>query len=119
MRYPRTKSIYMTTFRLKCVKIFSNFQMLDRLGDIMTFGALIPCHECDGGQLDYRSGVGYQCTGDMSEWTKCQYNTRDPGRKPFVIPIVSKFKLKQVGGTFSGVKVYNKFIASFVIGIIP
>ena len=63
--------------------------MLDRLGDIMTFGALEPCTECDNGQLVYRSGVGYQCTGNISEWTRCQYKTNDPQRKPFVVPKVS------------------------------
>ena len=39
---------------------------LDRLSDIMTFGALEPCQECGGGQLVYQSGVGYRCQGDIS-----------------------------------------------------
>merc|ERR1712223_394433 len=60
--------------------------MLDRLGDIMTFGAIEPCQECESGQLVYRSGVGYQCTGNISEWTKCQFRTLEPKRKPFVVP---------------------------------
>ena len=30
--------------------------MLDRLCDILTFGALEPCAECNGGQLVYQSG---------------------------------------------------------------
>ena len=63
--------------------------MLDRLGDIMTFGALEPCQECQNGQLVYRSGIGYQCTGNISEWTRCQYKTNDPQRKPFIVPKVS------------------------------
>ena len=49
------------------------FQILDRLSDAMMFGALKKCPECEDGQLVFRSGVGYQCTGDVSEWTKCQY----------------------------------------------
>lgn len=61
-------------------------KMLDRLSDCMTFGALEPCKECDNGQLVFRSGVGYQCMGNMSEWTKCQYKTDDPARKPFKVP---------------------------------
>ncbi|XP_047097726.1 LOW QUALITY PROTEIN: poly [ADP-ribose] polymerase [Schistocerca piceifrons] len=60
--------------------------MLDRLADIMTFGALLPCEECKGGQLVFRSGVGYQCTGDLTEWTKCQFVTTDPKRVPFKVP---------------------------------
>jgi len=63
-----------------------NDRMLDRLSDVMTFGALLPCPECKEGQLVYRSGVGYQCIGNISEWTKCQYTTLTPARKPFEIP---------------------------------
>ena len=55
----------------------------------MTFGALELCPECQNGQLVYRSGIGYQCTGNISEWTKCQYKSNDPQRKPFVVPKVS------------------------------
>ena len=41
---------------------------LDRLSDIMTFGALEPCKECpSGGQLVYQSGVGYKCQGEASK----------------------------------------------------
>ena len=64
--------------------------MLDRLSDLMTFGALEPCPECESGQLVYRSGAGYQCTGNISEWTRCQYRTSEPKRKPFVVPKVYK-----------------------------
>lgn len=60
--------------------------MLDRLSDAMTFGCPSPCKECKGGQLVFRTGVGYQCTGDLTEWTKCQYNTLEPERRPFKIP---------------------------------
>ena len=35
--------------------------MLDRLCDIMTFGVLEQCKECNGGQFVYKSGVGYKC----------------------------------------------------------
>ena len=52
----------------------------------MTFGRLAPCPECKEGQLVYRSGVGYQCMGNISEWTKCQYKTTDPKRKEFKVP---------------------------------
>ena len=30
--------------------------------------------------------MGYQCLGDMSEWTKCTNKTDDPERKPFIVP---------------------------------
>ena len=39
---------------------------LDRLSDVMTFGALEPCKECpSGGQFVYQSGVGYKCQGKI------------------------------------------------------
>jgi len=59
---------------------------LDLLCDIMTFGSLKPCTECGTGQFVYRSGVGYECTGDMSEWTKCPNKTKTPDRKEFKVP---------------------------------
>jgi len=65
-------------------------KLLDRLSDIMTFGALEPCETC-GGQLVFRSGVGYQCTGNISEWTKCQEKTDEPKRKAFKLPKVREF----------------------------
>uniref|UniRef100_A0A2Z5U1X2 Poly [ADP-ribose] polymerase n=1 Tax=Reticulitermes speratus TaxID=60591 RepID=A0A2Z5U1X2_9NEOP len=62
-------------------------RMLDRLSDIMTFGALGRCDECKAGQFVFRSGVGYQCEGDLTEWTKCQNTTLKPKRKPFRVPL--------------------------------
>ena len=72
--------------------------MLDRLSDAMMFGALLPCKECDGGQLVFRSGVGYQCHGDMSEWTKCQFKTQDPARKDFKLP--KEYKARKNGSGY-------------------
>lgn len=60
--------------------------MLDRLADIMTFGKLLPCPECKDGQFVFRSGVGYQCTGNISEWAKCENRTLDPVRGTFRVP---------------------------------
>ncbi len=39
--------------------------------------------------LRSRSGVGYQCLGNVSEWTKCQEKTTEPARKEFKLPDVS------------------------------
>lgn len=60
-------------------------RMLDRLSDIMTFGALKPCTECKEGQLSF-SKMGYVCHGHMSEWAKCSNLTKDPARTKFVVP---------------------------------
>ena len=59
--------------------------MIDRVSDGICFGALKPCPKCSG-QLTYTSGVGYKCTGDLTEWTKCEYVTQDPPRQKFAIP---------------------------------
>ncbi|XP_046383121.1 poly [ADP-ribose] polymerase [Ischnura elegans] len=59
--------------------------ILDVLCDMLTFGALDPCPKCKG-QLVYKSGVGYQCTGDATEWAKCDYSTDEPSRRACVIP---------------------------------
>lgn len=60
----------------------------DCLADIMLFGPLKRCKECDGGQLVYSSAENaYKCTGDISAFTKCQFKTQDPERKAaFKIP---------------------------------
>ncbi|XP_023213752.1 poly [ADP-ribose] polymerase 1-like [Centruroides sculpturatus] len=51
----------------------------------MAFGALEPCPECKDGQLRFRNS-GYACGGHLSGWTTCQYTSKTPKRKPFVIP---------------------------------
>jgi poly [ADP-ribose] polymerase len=61
------------------------FQLVERLSDIMTFGALERCDECSG-QFVFCSGVGYQCRGNLTGWTKCQNTTLEPKRKPFKVP---------------------------------
>ena len=59
--------------------------MLDRLSDIMTFGVLTPCKQCKDGQLVF-SKLGYVCTGNLNEWTKCDAITKDPERAKFKVP---------------------------------
>lgn len=51
--------------------------IIDRLSDAIYFGALKPCPKCSG-QFVYHSGIGYKCTGDLTEWTKCENITQDP-----------------------------------------
>lgn len=59
--------------------------MLDRLGDIMTFGALVRCKVCNNGQLVFDK-FGYRCRGNLTEWTTCQTEVREPERKRFKVP---------------------------------
>lgn len=51
----------------------------------MAFGALKKCPECKSGQL-YFTKFGYECNGDLTEWTKCKNLVREPERVPFKIP---------------------------------
>lgn len=60
-------------------------KLLDCLTDCMAFGKLLPCPECKNGQLVYQR-EGYRCTGNMSEWTKCTYITKDVKRQKFEVP---------------------------------
>lgn len=60
-------------------------EALDRLSDIMTFGALLPCKECQDGQLIFDK-VGYKCHGDKTEWAKCNAIVNEPARCAFKVP---------------------------------
>ncbi|XP_001947212.1 poly [ADP-ribose] polymerase [Acyrthosiphon pisum] len=57
----------------------------DRLSDLLAFGTLLPCDECEG-QLVFRSGIGYQCLGYKNEWLKCDKIMAEPRRVEFKIP---------------------------------
>lgn len=59
--------------------------ILDRVSDMMVFGRLLPCTECKMGQFVVKQG-GYACTGDLTEWTKCENKTKDPKRCAVTIP---------------------------------
>lgn len=59
--------------------------MLDRLADVMTFGTLLPCDECKGGQFVFDK-CGYVCHGNITEWSKCNFTTKEPKRAPFKVP---------------------------------
>ncbi|XP_011692296.1 PREDICTED: poly [ADP-ribose] polymerase 1-like [Wasmannia auropunctata] len=59
--------------------------IMNLLSDMLYFGALQPCPKCKR-QLVYDSGLGYKCTGNATEWNKCEYVTQDPERKECEIP---------------------------------
>lgn len=50
----------------------------------MAFGALLPCETCKG-QLVLSKGA-YLCTGDLTEWAKCNALVKEPKRKAFKVP---------------------------------
>ncbi|XP_067939303.1 poly [ADP-ribose] polymerase 1-like [Watersipora subatra] len=59
--------------------------LLDRLSDCLVFGALSRCPECTDGQLVFKTDA-YKCTGNLSEWTRCSYQTGTPKRHAFKVP---------------------------------
>ncbi|XP_072031637.1 poly [ADP-ribose] polymerase 1-like isoform X2 [Amphiura filiformis] len=60
-------------------------RLYDRVVDCMAFGALLPCPECQG-QLVVSAGTGYHCTGNLTAWTRCRYNSFTAEREDFTIP---------------------------------
>ncbi|XP_018568768.1 poly [ADP-ribose] polymerase [Anoplophora glabripennis] len=66
-------------------------ELLDQLADAMSFGALKPCPKCKRGQLKFNK-IGYVCTGDLTEWTKCSNVEKEPKRTAFKVPEVLKEK---------------------------
>ncbi|GJN38426.1 hypothetical protein PR202_gb27463 [Eleusine coracana subsp. coracana] len=82
---------------------FGSFLPLLGSADGMLFGALAPCPVCSG-SLYYYNGQ-YQCSGNVSEWSKCSYSTMEPVRmkKKWQIPdetqndfLTKWFKLQKV-----------------------
>lgn len=67
-------------------------KILDTVADLLTYGALEKCPTCETGQLKLcKSGFG--CTGNISEWAKCDYFSATPDRRQCTIPswLESKF----------------------------
>lgn len=65
--------------------------ILDLLTDMMVFGALKPCEKCQG-QFQF-TNTGYKCTGDLTEWVKCENVTLEPAREKCVMPQALKDKV--------------------------
>lgn len=62
------------------------YAILDAIADLLTFGALERCTECpEGGQLVFNKST-YVCTGNVSEWVKCDNVVREPKRRVCRIP---------------------------------
>ncbi|CAB3383108.1 Hypothetical predicted protein [Cloeon dipterum] len=63
-------------------------RLLDLLSDVMTFGALKKCPDCQNGSLYYRNNT-YHCSAE-TEWSKCTYKTKEPERIEFKVPAAFK-----------------------------
>ncbi|KAF2363710.1 PADR1 domain [Trinorchestia longiramus] len=79
-------------------------ELLDRAADYLSFGVPEACSVCQG-FLVYRSGVGYACTGNITEFTSCVNVVKVPQRTPFSVPaelalkfsFLSKYKDPKLG----------------------
>lgn len=61
------------------------YLILDAIADLLTFGALIRCTTCNDGQFVFNKS-GYICTGNISEWLKCESIVREPPRRAARVP---------------------------------
>lgn len=59
--------------------------MLDLLADVLTFGALERCPKCSG-QL-YLKQSTFECRGYLSEWSRCDFASQKPDRRPACVPL--------------------------------
>ncbi|GFR22966.1 poly polymerase 1 [Trichonephila clavata] len=60
-------------------------RLLDHLADCLVFGGLKKCPECKSDTPRFINNT-YACPGNLTEWTKCQYETKYPERVKFVVP---------------------------------
>lgn len=58
--------------------------MLDATADLLTFGALQPCPKCGGQYIFNKSN--YICSGNLTEWVKCEDINKEPPRVACRIP---------------------------------
>lgn len=66
-------------------------KLFDQISDMLTFGAIKPCPECNSSQMLFQKS-GYVCNGNLTEWTKCSKLITEPERVACKIP--SDFKDK-------------------------
>jgi poly [ADP-ribose] polymerase 1 len=86
LRGALTKTELINILELNKQKVPIGIDMIiERVTDIMTFGALEPCKTCKTGQFVFDK-PGYVCSGDLTEWVKCMQVEKDPKRCKCKIP---------------------------------
>lgn len=80
-----------------------NSEVLDHTTDILYFGALKRCDTCAHGQFIFNGNSAYACTGEISEWAKCDNISKEPKREVAKVPkylqdqfsfLAKKFKVR-------------------------
>lgn len=62
-----------------------NSEVLDHVTDVIYFGAIKSCTKCKNGNFIFGNS-SYLCTGNLSEWAKCDNIVKEPERLPVKIP---------------------------------
>lgn len=83
---------------------------LERVCDILTFGALVPCPKCQGQYVLQKSA--YTCEGNLTEWVKCLNTDKKPSRVPTKIP-------SELKKTYSFLEKYKSVVSDRVIKYVP
>ncbi|XP_032579281.1 poly [ADP-ribose] polymerase isoform X2 [Drosophila sechellia] len=60
-------------------------KLFDQTADLLTFGAIESCSECNSSQFIFNKS-GYICNGNHSEWTKCNKLIKEPTRSACIVP---------------------------------
>ncbi|XP_053691962.1 poly [ADP-ribose] polymerase [Sabethes cyaneus] len=81
-------------------------ECLERVCDILTFGALQPCPKCKGQYVLQKSA--YQCEGNLSEWVKCLNADKKPPRVPTKVP-------SEIKKSYSFLEKYKSVVSDRVI----
>lgn len=80
-----------------------NAEVLDHVTDILYFGALKPCDTCKRGKFIFNGNSAYVCSGEISEWAKCDHVVKEPKRDVAKVPkyvqekhsfLAKKFKVR-------------------------
>ncbi|XP_058058337.1 poly [ADP-ribose] polymerase [Anopheles bellator] len=87
-----------------------NDPVLDRVCDIITFGALERCKKCGGQYVLQKSA--YICGGNLTEWTKCMNSEVAPARKKTKIPT-------DIKAAYPFLKSYKSAVSDRVIHYVP
>lgn len=58
---------------------------MDHVTDVIFFGAIKPCTKCKHGKFIFGNST-YLCTGNISEWAKCDNVVKEPPRTAVKIP---------------------------------
>ncbi|XP_058823403.1 poly [ADP-ribose] polymerase [Topomyia yanbarensis] len=83
---------------------------MERVCDILTFGALQPCPKCNGQYVLQKSA--YTCEGNLTEWVKCLNTDKKPPRVATKVP-------SEIKKAFPFLEKYKSVVSDRVIKYVP